>query len=173
MRKLSILLIFIFLGLISMAQHLNVVVKDTVKKRAVLVDFIDRQGLQTGEFAAGYAKEYPAYSTDIDLIEPLKTGLSDIQIIIVLATWCGDSKEQVPRFLKILDQAGFDPEKCTMIGVDSQKLARDIDVTVYDIDRVPTFIFYRHEVEIGRIVETPVQTLESDMLKICQSKKQN
>jgi thiol-disulfide isomerase/thioredoxin len=101
----------------------------------------------------------------------LKTALSDIQIIVVLATWCGDSKEQVPRFLKVLDQADFEPERCTMIGVDSQKQARDLDVSVYDIERVPTFIFYRNEIEIGRIVETPLHSLESDILNICNSAK--
>jgi thiol-disulfide isomerase/thioredoxin len=168
MRKISILLTLILLNVISMAQHLNVVVNDTVKNRPVLVDFIDRQGLQTGEFAEWYAREYSAYIPDFGIVGQLKTALSDIQIIIVLATWCGDSKEQVPRFLKVLDQSGFETERCTIIGVDSQKLARDLDVSVYDIDRVPTFIFYRNEVEIGRIIETPKNTLENDMLKICK-----
>lgn len=168
MRKISILLTLILLNVITMAQHLNVVVNDTAKNRPVLVDFIDRQGLQSGEFAEWYAREYPAYTPDFSIMAQLKTALSDIQIIIVLATWCGDSKEQVPRFLKVLDQADFEPERCIMIGVDTQKLARDLDVSVYDIDRVPTFIFYRNEVEIGRIIETPKSTLESDMLKICK-----
>jgi thiol-disulfide isomerase/thioredoxin len=171
MRNISILLTFILLNQILVAQHLNVVVNDTVKNRPVLVDFIDRQGLQTGEFAEWYAKEYPAYIPDVGIIGQLKTALSDIQIIVVLATWCGDSKEQVPRFLKVLDQADFEPERCTMIGVDSQKQARDLDVSVYDIERVPTFIFYRNEIEIGRIVETPLHSLESDILNICNSAK--
>jgi len=171
MRKFCILLAFNLLNLITMAQHLNVVVHDSVKNRPVLVDFIDRQGLQSGEFASSYTKEYPAYEPDNAVMSLLKPELADIEVVVVLATWCGDSKEQVPRFLKMLDDAAFNPDKCTMIGVDSQKLARVVDVSVYDITRVPTFIFYRNEIEIGRIVETPLQTLESDLLKICESNK--
>ena len=34
------------------------------------------------------------------------------------------------------------------------------------IINVPTFIFYKDGEELGRIVEYPIQDLESDMLKI-------
>lgn len=173
MRIIVIMLIFMFVNQVSMAQQLNMTVIDSVRNREVLVDFIDRTGLQTGEFADWYAKEYPGYAPDRAIVEQLKQTISDIRIVVVMASWCGDSKEQVPRFLKILDQVGFDPEKCLMIGVDSQKQARDVDVSVFDIERVPTFIFYRNEVEIGRIVETAVVSLESDMLQICQLVKQD
>jgi hypothetical protein len=53
-----------------------------------------------------------------------------------------------------------------MIGVDFDKKAREIDVDVFNISRVPTFIFHRNEIEIGRITETPIETLEEDFLKI-------
>ena len=35
-----------------------------------------------------------------------------------------------------------------------------------DIQRTPTFIFFKNGVEIGRIVETPRDSLENDILKI-------
>lgn len=157
------------LSFVVISQSINTLINDTIKKRPVLVDFLDREGLQSGEFAESYTREYASYQPDNEIIDQLKIPLKDVHVIIVLGTWCGDSKDQVPRFLKILDKSGFETEKCTLIGVDSQKSARDIDVSVYDIERVPTFIFYRDEVEIGRIVETPSQTLESDALKICLS----
>ena len=36
----------------------------------------------------------------------------------------------------------------------------------YEIEYVPTFIFYREDKEIGRIIETPILSLEEDMLAI-------
>lgn len=162
-----------FLYISGKSQSINTIVKDSIRNRPVMVDFLDRQGLQTGEFAESYAKEYGTYEPDIEIIDQLKTRLSDVQIVVVLATWCGDSKDQVPRFLKMLDKVGFNPEKCTLIGVDSQKLARDIDVSVYDIEKVPTFIIYHDEIEAGRIIETPQTSLESDLLKILRMEKVN
>jgi hypothetical protein len=35
-----------------------------------------------------------------------------------------------------------------------------------NIERVPTFIFLKNKVEAGRIIETPVTSLEQDMLNI-------
>jgi hypothetical protein len=35
-----------------------------------------------------------------------------------------------------------------------------------NIERVPTFIFKRGGEEIGRIIETPDESLEADMLKL-------
>jgi hypothetical protein len=53
-----------------------------------------------------------------------------------------------------------------MIAVDSKKQASGLDITAYDIERVPTFIIYKEGKEIGRIIETPVQSLEADLQKI-------
>ena len=36
----------------------------------------------------------------------------------------------------------------------------------YGIINVPTFIFYRGEGELGRIVEYPIESMEADMVKI-------
>ena len=42
----------------------------------------------------------------------------------------------------------------------------DIDLKKYEMEKVPTFIFYRHEKEIGRIIEHPEERLEEDINKI-------
>jgi hypothetical protein len=72
----------------------------------------------------------------------------------------------VPRFLKILDTTDYPEENLLMIAVDSKKQASGLDITAYDIERVPTFIIYKEGKEIGRIIETPVQSLEADLQKI-------
>ena len=52
------------------------------------------------------------------------------------------------------------------IGVDRLKKTHDYSIKELKIKRVPTFIFYKEGKEIGRIIESPNETLEKDFLKI-------
>jgi len=54
----------------------------------------------------------------------------------------------------------------TFVGVDISKLAPVGGYDTLNIERVPTFIFLKNKVEAGRIIETPVTSLEQDMLNI-------
>ena len=72
MYRISILLVFITLSLTTFSQSINTIVRDSIRNRSVMVDFIDRQGLQTGEFAESYAREYPAYLPEVGVVEELK-----------------------------------------------------------------------------------------------------
>ena len=86
---------------------------------------------------------------------------------MVLATWCGDSKDQVPRFFKIMDEISNSKiDVSEIICLDRNKTAPDFDNEKYKIEKVPTFIIYPGEKEIGRIVETPKISLEEDLLQI-------
>lgn len=164
--KMLLFLVFIAMNGALNAQEINQYIMDTVRNREVLVDFVSREGLQTGEFAEYYSKEYDNYTVDQEIANQLKTKLEGLEIVVVLASWCIDSKIQVPRFLKLLDAIGFSEEQLMMIGVDSQKEARDLDIDIYEIERVPTFIFYQNGQMKGRITEQPVNSLEADMLKL-------
>jgi hypothetical protein len=95
--------------------------------------------------------------------------LKDIKITVVMATWCGDSKEWVPRFYKITDELNYNYQKLTLICVDRTKKAPGTIVETLNIERVPTFIFYRKKTEIGRIIEVPADLLEKEILKILSS----
>jgi len=53
-----------------------------------------------------------------------------------------------------------------MVAVDRDKKAKDFCIGDYDIKLVPTFIFTRQGEEIGRIIETPVESLERDFMNI-------
>ena len=79
-----------------------------------------------------------------------------------MGTWCGDSQEQVPRFYRVLDEAKIDCKSMKVICVDGQKQCSDVQFEDYNIERVPTFIFYRKDKEIGRIIESPEVSLEED-----------
>ena len=71
---------------------------------------------------------------------------------------------------KIIDEIQFPQEKLRIFGVDRKKESFEGDITSMNIELVPTFIFYENEKEIGRIIETPEISLESDMLKIFEER---
>lgn len=172
MNKLIFLLSFIMIiSAGSFAQHLNKTVSDFKSKDTILVGHCNREGLKTGTFSPYYLNEYDNYGPDSVITGWLSVMLNEFDITIVLGTWCGDSKEQVPRFYKILDQAGYDENRLKLICVDRDKKAADINLDSLRILLVPTFIIYYNNKEIGRIIETPVQSLENDLFGIISNKK--
>ncbi|GAB1418779.1 thioredoxin family protein [Bacteroidales bacterium] len=146
---------------------MNQSLMDPVKQRPVLIDSVDRNGLLTGEMGEFFLDDYHNYKPDSSIVDEIETRISGIVIHVVFGSWCGDSKEQVPRFLKLLDQLNTFPE-IYFTAVDSGKKGLQTDVTSLNIERVPTFIIYRNQSEIGRIVETPIESLEKDLLGILQ-----
>jgi tetratricopeptide (TPR) repeat protein len=89
---------------------------------------------------------------------------------IFLGTWCGDSKREVPRFMKLLNEIGFSANNIEIITVgDSDSLYKQSpqhEEKGLGIFRVPTFIIYKNGIEINRINEYPVNSLEKDLLTI-------
>ena len=110
---------------------------------------------------------YENYELNTETIEALKPLLKDaVTIKAFMGTWCGDSQEQTPVFYKILDTAGFDYKNLDMITVNRSKKTPDNLQEGLNIFRVPTFIFYKNGIELGRFVEYPRESVEADMLKI-------
>ena len=99
-------------------------------------------------------------------VEELKVKLDDVDIKIVMGTWCSDSRTEVPHFYKIMDEINYPNEKVTLINVNRDKQGLENEVEGLDINFVPTFIFYKAREEIGRIIEMPYDTLEKDMLEL-------
>lgn len=90
----------------------------------------------------------------------------DLTIKIVMGTWCPDSRREVPRFMKILDAWHFPENKVTFVGVNEDKISPVGDFEKLHIERVPTFILYKNNIEAGRIIEVPKTSLEQDMVNI-------
>lgn len=118
-----------------------------------------------------FTEGYTGYQPDQEIMGEL-VGLdkNDLTITIVLGTWCPDSRREVPRFIKMIDLWGFSREKIRLIGVDINKVAPLGDYPALAIERVPTFIFYKNNIEKGRIIEVPVTSLEQDTRDILKEK---
>ncbi len=52
-----------------------------------------------------------------------------------------------------------------MIAVDEDKEAEGDELSDLNIEFIPTFIIYKGDAELGRIVETPEESLETDLIK--------
>jgi thiol-disulfide isomerase/thioredoxin len=113
-----------------------------------------------------YAAEYPSYLPDPEKLKQLKPLLSGKKIIIVLGTWCSDSRLHVSHFYKIADNTQINENSISLICVDETKKAKEGLTDHLNIISVPTFIFMENGKEIGRIIEAPQHSLESDMVEI-------
>lgn len=163
------ILLTIFIGIFLQAQELNKKIIDERFDREVLVGYCDRAGLQGGEFGEHFLEEYEGYQPKAKYLKKIKNVGQDYEIVLVLATWCHDSKMQVPRFYRLLDLAGIDAGTMKVICVDGKKTGGDVSLEGLNIERVPTFIFYRDGKEVGRIIESPEKRLEKDYWRIISS----
>ena len=163
-KGLSIFLIFISFQLIG--QSINKTIIDPQLNKSVMIGYCNKAGFEKGEFGEVFKAEFEKYKPKKKYIERLTPVINQVEFTIVLGTWCGDSKEQVPRFYKILAECGYSDKKVKAIGVDRNKSAILVDTKEFNIERVPTFIVYKNGMEIGRIIETPEKRIERDLWNI-------
>lgn len=129
-----------------------------------------RAALMQAPFSDWFKPNYDSYPVDsftCHFIRPLLAGKS---ITIFLGTWCGDSKREVPRVLKMLDCCNFPEKNITLVMVSNKdtlyKKSPQHEEAGRNIVRVPTIIIEQKGVEVGRIIEFPKISLEKDMLSI-------
>ncbi len=165
MKHLVIVLFFVLITT-SCKQSKNNVVFDENANQMILYGYVTPEAFQTEPFAKWYLDEYENYTTQGDVVSAIAKLKEGVSVMVVLGTWCGDSKREVPRFLKIMDGAGFSYEHITIIGVNRFKVCPEANVQKGDIHLVPTFIIYKNGKELGRIEEIPLLSLEEDILRI-------
>jgi hypothetical protein len=124
-----------------------------------------REDFQDTSFAKWFDPEYSEYRVDTASADSLADAINNIDIVIVLGTWCSDSHREIPRFIKILDYLKYPSEKLTMKCVDRKFKTLSSDIDIYRVEAVPSIIFYEEGKELGRIIEVPDESLEKDMIK--------
>jgi tetratricopeptide (TPR) repeat protein len=136
-----------------------------------LLGTVSEDALRKEPYASWFLKNYDDYHPNQDIIIQLKNyPLSIFKVKIFFGTWCGDTKREMPRMMKVFDQIGFPKENITFIALDNDdknyKQSPTHEEKSMSIYRVPTFIFYEKGKEIARINELPVQSTERDLLQI-------
>lgn len=159
---------------IGTSQKLNQK-KIDAKGREMLLGKIDKTGLTEGAYALWFSKQHSAYAVDAEIIKSIKNELAKHKITLFMATWCGDSRREVPRFYKILEAADYPMEQLTVVALDYEKdqykKSPGGEEKGLNIIKVPTFIFYKDGKAVNRIIESSVESLESDMALIVSGKK--
>lgn len=147
----------------------NIEVKNS-NGESMLLGHCDVSFLQQGVYKNWYQPGYDHYIPDSSAIPFLTELLKGKRIDIFLGTWCGDSRREFPRMMKILTQAGVQKQHIRLIFVsnesNSYKQSPQHEEVGKNIKRVPTLIVYDNEKEIGRVIEYPVVSLEKDLLSI-------
>ena len=136
-----------------------------------LLGLVGLNALQQAPYASWYNPGYQNYTPNPGITAQLKQqNTASISIKIIFGTWCGDSRRELPKMMKVLDQLALPATKITLIAVDNadstykQSPGRE-DRGLFAF-RVPTLIVYENGVELNRINESPVESLERDLLKI-------
>jgi thioredoxin 1 len=106
-----------------------------------------------------FKRNYDAYEVTAG-IDGLPT---DLKVKILFGTWCHDSEREVPRMLKLLAASGVKEENISLISLDIRKEEPEGRAKALDVRFTPTFIFFRGDIELGRIIERPVESLHADV----------
>jgi len=132
-------------------------------------------------FAPALRQEYRDYRPQQDLIDALAAAPREVTLVCVLGTWCSDSRREVPRLWKVLDDAANPGFTLLMFaagrGDDTAAAAWEKSHHVtpgyrrrFGVERVPTLIVLEDGRERGRIVETPEVSWEADLARILDVK---
>jgi hypothetical protein len=164
MKMLIVILMLLLTGCGSSETY-------TVQKESpmsvIIIGEFDRTVLKSDDVCTiWYGQNYSEYRVDSSQIAEIGRLQENIRYVIVAGTWCGDSKRQLPRLFKIFDAAHISDKHVRMYGVDRSKKSDKKELERYAVQYVPTIIVLRNDREIGRIVESPVETLEADLVAI-------
>lgn len=158
----------IFIISILFSCSINKTITDERTKKEVLTGKCNRKAFDNELFKNWFSDEYNSYTPKEETIQKLKNNLNikKVNIIIIFGTWCGDSRRELPRFYKIVDKINYPESKIKLIAIDTKRKSHKNLLSKIEFTKIPTFIFYKNGIEIGRIIESTKISLEEDILEI-------
>ncbi|MGE5106533.1 MAG: tetratricopeptide repeat protein [Sphingobacteriales bacterium] len=133
-----------------------------------------KSALQEAPYNSWFVKNYNDYKVDSTTANQLNPLFKNKSFQIFLGTWCGDSKREVPRMLKLLDYCNVDEKKVQIVFVSNHdsvyKQSPFHEEKGKFIFHVPDLLVYENNVELGKIIESPVVSLEKDLLSIARDR---
>jgi len=127
---------------------------------------IDKDYLFNSKNTKWFPKNYDSYKSDIFLSENNFDNLDNFIIELYMGITCHDSEREIPRLIKILDEINFPDNQLNIFLLKRDKTSDYEYEKGKNITNTPTIIFYKDSIEINRIVEFPIETLERDIYKI-------
>ncbi|MBC8753483.1 thioredoxin family protein [Kordia sp. YSTF-M3] len=152
-------------------EQTDSIASEEEEKLPILTGIQTRASISAAPYDSWFSPTYATYPADKVTLDKVKPLLADVNVKIFMGTWCEDSQREVPHFYKLLDIMKVDDKSLELITVDEEKVTPEHLEDGFNITNVPTFIFYRDGKEINRIVESPIVSLEEDMLSILSGKE--
>lgn len=109
---------------------------------------------------------YVDYIPNSDAIQTIRNYPKPLEIKVFWGDWCKDSKKHVPGFIKSIEFTENKNIEVVYINLDRQKKEPAEAIAGWDIQHIPTFIVISNGMEVGRVVETPKNTIEQDIAEI-------
>ncbi|SHM70800.1 Thiol-disulfide isomerase or thioredoxin [Salegentibacter salegens] len=137
----------------------------------MLLGKFTQANLEKAPHSNWFVPGYENYKPKKEALKTIKKNIHDYEILMFMGTWCGDSRYEVPKFFKLLDEVDFDRKNLKNIAVNRAKKAPGKLDEEYNIHRVPTIIFMKDGKEVNRFVEYSIESLEEDIAKILEGKE--
>lgn len=133
---------------------------------------VERSHLREEPFDRWFDSGYEAYTPDAAAVSELGEALSSVRLEVYLGTWCGDSRREVPRLYRVVDEASFPEDRIEVHALSDHDRAfkhtpggKERERLVH---RTPTIILMKNGEEMGRIVQNPRSRIETDLLAIAK-----
>ena len=152
----KIYLLFIAILFTSCSQNQNYLLEEGV---------IDIDYLQNSPKTYWFNENFENYTVE-KINRDNFSELYNYDIEIFMNTLCHDSQREIPRLIKILKELNFPENKLKIILLNPNKESEMGYEVNKNITNTPTIIFNLDNIEVNRIVEFPMESLESDILKI-------
>lgn len=97
-------------------------------------------------------------------VEMAAVGSAESRVTVFLGTWCSDSRRELSRFWRALDEAGGEVAfELAYVGVNRDKDEPAEALAGVGLEYVPTFVVETGGAEVGRIVEESPNGIEHDL----------
>jgi hypothetical protein len=87
---------------------------------------------------------------------------------LIAATWCSDSRDELPRLFSLFERLGTSADAVELWGVDRRKRQPEAVCRENALEYVPTLVVLRGGKEVGRVVEHPRTSWEADIVGILE-----
>ena len=168
MKKILFLSYIIIIACNSKSQQKPLEVNEVKSSSGeiILLGEINLANLQTSSVTPWFNDEFDRVNINSQVAKDLKPFANDLEIFVFMGTWCEDSQRELPPFFKMLMAMEFDQEHLKMFAMSEEKSTPSNFEQGLEINYIPTIIFFKNGKEINRFVEFPLNSLESDILKL-------
>ncbi|QEC41820.1 thioredoxin family protein [Pseudobacter ginsenosidimutans] len=143
--------LFVVITLSSFAQTQYEVIEKS--GRRILKGIINRDLLANDTTFKWFRQQQEGYKPDTEIVSNIKSKAAEVQYLVFGGTWCGDTRFLLPKFYSLLDAAGVNEDRVSLVAVDYSKKTIGNLSEAFNIQRVPTFIVLKDGKEVGRVVE--------------------